>query len=343
MKDESGQAGPTPVSAVRECLGAAGRFPGLVVALSGGPDSVALARAVLLERPDPAAPVVLAHANHQLRGEESDGDEAFVVEFHADLVNAGANALYLARTRLDVRDAAREQGGNLEAVARTLRYRWLTAVAREHRIGLIATGHTASDQAETVLHHILRGTGLSGLRGISRRRELEPGIEVIRPLLSVSHQEILDWLAIIGQSFRYDSSNSDDHYTRNRLRNELLPHLRQHYNPRIDEGLVRLARQAEEVCQQQDEEATELLARAELPQAGALVILDVRPLGEAEGRLVRAVLRRVWQREGWPRREMGLAHWQRLEHLVQADEGGHDLPGKIHARRLGHVLQLGPR
>jgi tRNA(Ile)-lysidine synthase len=315
-----------------------------VVALSGGPDSVALARAVLLVRPDPSTPVVLAHANHQLRGEESEGDEAFVIEFHAALVATGSANLSLARTRLDVQGAARQENANLEAVARALRYRWLAEVARKHGIGLVATGHTASDQAETVLHHILRGTGLSGLRGIAGRRELDsssPRVEVIRPLLTVSRQEILDWLATLGQPFRQDSSNRDDRFTRTRLRHELLPHLRQHYNPRIDLVLVHLAQQAGEVCRREEEEAAGLLARAELPRAGNLVILDVRPLREVEGRRVRAVLRWVWQREGWPRREMGLAHWRQLERLVHDDQGAHDLPGKIRARRNGNVLQLG--
>jgi tRNA(Ile)-lysidine synthase len=327
--------------AVRRCwLSLAEDPPGLVVAVSGGPDSVALLRALLEARGEEPTPLVVAHLNHQLRGPDSDADEAFVAGLHAALVQNGAAHLHLAGRRLDVARLAAGEGGNLEAVARRERYRWLAEVARGHGLRHVATGHTASDQAETVLHHLLRGAGIDGLRGIAPRRPLEQGVEVVRPLLGVTRGQVLTYLHGLGQPARHDASNDDRRLTRNRIRHELLPLLAEHYNPRVEDVLNRLAAQAQEVCAEEDQAADDLLRQAELPRAAALVVLDAGRLGQAPPRLVRCALRRLWRREGWPASEMGFAHWRRLGELAAADAGAHDLPGGVHARRRGGVLQL---
>jgi tRNA(Ile)-lysidine synthase len=315
-------------------------LPGLVVAVSGGPDSIALLRALIGVRGEQPVPLVVAHLNHQLRGAESDVDETFVAELHERLTSQGIADLHCVRHKIDLPRIREEQGGNLEAVARRERYRWLAEVARKAGLHHVATGHTASDQAETVLHHLVRGTGLSGLRGIAFRRELEPGISVVRPLLSITREQVLDFLRERNQAARHDASNDDPGFTRNRIRHELLPLLAHDYNPRIIEALARLAAQVEEVFAEEEPAAEELLCRAERPRAGALVILDVGRLRQSPPRLVRAALRRVWQREGWPMGEMGFEHWQRLADLVAAEDGAHDLPGGARARRRGNVLQL---
>ncbi len=330
------------LAAVRRAWSAlAGPPPGLVVAVSGGPDSIALVRALLAVRPGPAIPLVLAHLNHLLRGPDSNADEAFVRELHQALAAQNDN-LHLVTHRLDVACLAREQADNLEAVARRERYAWLARVARGHSLHHVATGHTADDQAETVLHRLLRGTGLAGLRGIAPRRPLEPGLEVVRPLLSITRDEVLAYLHAIDQPARHDASNDDPRFTRNRIRHELLPLLARDYNRRIAGVLARLAEQADELFRDEEAAARALLQRAELPRAGAVVILDPDVLRQAPPRLVRTLLRLVWQREGWHRGDMGFAHWQRLADLVQAEAGGHDLPAGIQARYQGRVLQLGP-
>jgi tRNA(Ile)-lysidine synthase len=311
----------------------------VVAAVSGGADSVALARALVEGRPSASFPVVLAHLNHQLRGADSDADESFVAGLHAELSAPGVG---LAVQRLDVAQLVQQRRGNLEAVAREERYRWLAGVARQHGLRWVATGHTANDQAETVLHRLLRGTGLEGLRGISARRELGEGVTVVRPLLGTSRAEVLAYLEELGQPFRHDASNDDPRFTRNRIRHQLLPLLRD-FNPRVEEALSRLAQQAEEVCRAEEAQAAELLARAEQPRAGALVILDAATLAAAPRRLVRSALRLVWQREGWPMGGLGFTEWERLADRAGAAPGALDLPGGTHARRCGGVLQLGPR
>jgi tRNA(Ile)-lysidine synthase len=278
-----------------------------------------------------------------LRGPESDADEGFVAGLHAALVAAGVPALDLCRGRLDVGAEARARGANLEAVARRLRYRWLAGVARERGARWVATGHTANDQAETVLHRLLRGTGLQGLRGIAARRELEPGVGVVRPLLRASRADVLAYLGGLGQPYRHDSSNEDRRQTRNRIRRELLPLLAEHYNPAVVTLLARLADQAEEAYRDEEAAARELLRQAELPRAGALLVFDRARLAAVPRRLVRAAFRLAWAREGWPLDGMGYEAWERLAGLVFGEAEAVDLPGGVHARRRERVVQVGRR
>jgi tRNA(Ile)-lysidine synthase len=334
--------GAALVRSAERCLRSlAGIDQGLVVAVSGGPDSVALARAAAAGRwRRPPAPLVLAHLNHQLRGPESDGDEDFVAALHATLAAARVPDLQLRCGRLDVAGLARAQGRNLEDVARRERYRWLAEVARSCGAGWVATGHTAGDQAETVLHRLLRGTGLQGLRGIARQRALEPGVGLVRPLLHCTRGEVRAYLQALDQPFREDGSNRDLRFTRNRIRHELLPHLAEHYNPAVETVLARLADQAAEIHDEEEQHAGVLLQEAERPRAGRMLVLDRARLRESPRRLVRVVFRLLWQREGWPLGEMGHDAWERLAGLVFGENGGVDLPGDIHARPRDNVIQV---
>ncbi len=315
---------------------------GLVVAVSGGPDSVALLRLLLaLARPNQR--LTVAHLNHQLRGAESDADEEFVAEMCRALAGSSASSLPFRSQRIDVADVARRTGENLEAVARQLRYRWLAEVARGEGLCWVATGHTAGDQAETVLHRLLRGTGLLGLRGIAPNRELEPGVHVVRPLLQIGRAPLLQCLEELGQPYRQDSSNQDRRYFRNRIRLELLPLLARDYNPGIEEVLARLAEQAEEVGQAEEQSARELLLAVERPRAGTMVVLDQERLAQESRHRVRDLFRLVWQREGWPMDAMGFEAWERLADLALLETTAVDLPGFVQARRRGRVIQMALR
>jgi tRNA(Ile)-lysidine synthase len=232
-------------------------------------------------------------------------------------------------------------GENLEAVARRERYAWLAQCAEESGVRLVATGHTADDQAETVLLRLLRGTGLQGLRGIAPRRPLAGSIDVIRPLLSVSRAEILDFLRAIGQSFREDQSNTDLRLARNRVRHELLPLLAERYNPGIRILLARLAEQAQAAFRNVETRAQGFLFDAELPRAGDLVILDSAKLRDAPRDLVRGMLRLIWQREGWPRDRFTFDDWDRAAAVAQGELTAVDLPGGVSIRRRERVVQVG--
>jgi tRNA(Ile)-lysidine synthase len=314
---------------------------GLVVAVSGGADSVALTLTTVQARPG-GVPLVLAHFNHLLRGGDSDTDENFVADLHAVLVAAGHAGLRLCLGRADVAAASRAEGANLEAVARRERYRWLAEVARREGAAWVATGHTADDQAETVLHRLLRGSGLRGLRGIAACRPLAAGVSLVRPLLYSTRAEVLDLLHSLGQTYREDATNRDCQRTRSRLRHELIPLLAQKGNPAVVRVLGRLAAQAGEWFMALEEDARELLAAAERPRAGRLVVLDRATLAAAPRHRVCEAFRLLWDREGWPAGAMGHASWNRLAGVAQGEAAGLDLPGGVHVRRRERVVVVGP-
>lgn len=299
-----------------------------VVAVSGGADSVALLRALTEAG---VGPLVVAHFHHGLRGAEADADAAFVREL------AGALACRFELGEADVRAA----GGNLEATARRLRYGWLAEVAAATGAVWVATGHTAGDQAETVLHRLVRGTGLRGLRGVATTAPLGHMV-LVRPLLQAARAEVLAYLAELGQSFCTDSTNADPRFTRNRIRAEVLPLLKA-YNPDATAALNRAAEQAAEAFDLIDRLAADLLGRAELPRAGDLVILDAAAITAAEPLLAREAFRRVWEREGWPTGQFRVAHWHRLLAVARGDPASADFPGGTFAQRAGRVVRLGRR
>jgi len=291
----------------------------------------------------PVGRLVIAHLNHQLRGPESDADEMFVRDWVARMRLDFPGDLRLHCDRKEVASLARVKRQNLESFGRRLRYTWLAEVAVQEGINLVVTGHTADDQAETVLHHILRGTGLRGLRGIAPCQKLEPGVRLVRPMLDVSRGEIVRYLEQEGQSYRQDSSNRDLRYTRNRIRHELLPQLAEHYSPRIVPNLCRLAMGARELFAIREAEAAALLARAELARCGPVVVLNRLLLGKTPRPRLREMFRLLWRRECWPEGQMDFDAWNRLAGLVFGEGSALDLPAGIHARCRERVVQLGRR
>jgi tRNA(Ile)-lysidine synthase len=308
-----------------------------VVAVSGGPDSVALLRAVAVVH---TGPLIVAHLNHQLRGPDSDTDEAFVRDLHTDFRGAGHGFLELCSARIDVAARAHAEHDNLESVARRIRYEWLTGIARERHARWVATGHTADDQAETVLHRLLRGTGLKGLIGVPARRRLAPGIDVVRPMLKVTRAEVLTYLQVEGQAFREDRSNLDLRFTRNRIRHTLLPMLAQEYNPSIVSVLGSLAEQAEDVYRDIEARSRALLGEVELPRIRDGLVFDRSRLTAEPRHLVREVLRLAWEREDWPMGEMTSEHWDRAAAVALSELPAVDLPGGIHVQARDRVIVL---
>ncbi len=210
----------------------------VLIAVSGGPDSTVLLNSLFRLMDNLEIELNLCHVQHGLRGEESIEDERFVISM------AKEYELPLTVRRLEPEEIQKIKSGNLEEHARNLRYQKLVHTALELNCSHIATGHTKSDQAETILHRIMRSTGFSGLCGILPIRE-DMDISIIRPLIHCSRHEIMEYIKKAKLKYRLDSMNEDLSYTRNRIRKELLPLIQDRYNPNIEEALVRLAHTAQ--------------------------------------------------------------------------------------------------
>lgn len=295
------------------------------VAVSGGPDSIALLD-VLAEL---AAMLQLrlgvVHFNHRLRGEESDADEAFVRD--------RADALGLP---FDCESADIAEGENLEAAARQARYGFFERLLAAGAYDRIATGHTRSDQAETVLFRVLRGTGLAGLAGVRPVRE--PGL--VRPLIHVSRCEVLEWLQERNISCRQDSSNLDVRFSRNRLRRDLLPQLASEWNPQVEQALARLGEQAAAEETYWDRIVDEALAKLQLRTSGESVEIDCATARQLEAAVLNRCLDRLARQAKAPGRQMDAAALEQLRAVLDpAGPSEAHLPG-LWARRSCDVLQL---
>lgn len=204
----------------------------VLVALSGGADSVALLRLLCALGYDCRA----AHCNFHLRGTESDRDEAFVRR----MCREQGVTLYV--THFDTQEEARRRKVSIEMAARDLRYAWFEEVRKECGAAVIAVAHHSDDSVETLLLNLIRGTGLNGLRGIRPKNG-----RVVRPLLCMNRQEILTCLKEMGQTYVTDSTNLQNLYTRNKIRLDLLP-LMQTINPSVKENLLKMTAHLEGVA-----------------------------------------------------------------------------------------------
>jgi len=224
----------------------------VIVAVSGGADSVALLRVLLELRHDLGAVLGVAHFNHKIRGAEADADEQFVrdlaqqfeLAFHSGSGDAPAHS--------------RKRKISLETAARELRHSWFAQLVQEGEADKIATAHTQDDQAETILMRILRGTGTRGLAGIAPWQKQK---SLIRPLLNTTRREVEGYLNGLRQSWREDSSNKDLHLARNRIRHQLLPALQSDFNPSIRQTLADLAEVARAEEEYWEKETASLATR----------------------------------------------------------------------------------
>jgi tRNA(Ile)-lysidine synthase len=229
----------------------------VAVAVSGGADSVGLLRVLVETAPEIGLVLAVAHVHHGIRGAEADADARFVEELAQRL------GLPFHLSSVDTPAVAREKKQTLEEAARSLRYAWFRELMAEGKVDVVVTAHTLDDQAETVLHRLLRGAWTEGLGGIHPVVECSQGT-IVRPFLETRREEIRAWLRETGQAWREDASNEDTAHTRNRIRRELMPQL-EGFNPRIAEQLAHVATIARDEESWWEQELAKLLPGLVLP------------------------------------------------------------------------------
>lgn len=223
---------------------------GIIVALSGGADSHALLHALIPLCSDAGVPIMCAHVNHMLRGAEADADEAFCRRICAEY------GVFLEVLRADVPAIAREKGKGFEEAARDVRYAFFAELCEKYpQYGRVATAHTASDNAETVLFNLSRGGGIRGLCGIPPVRG-----SIVRPLIYVTREEVIGYCEENSLEYVTDSTNADTEYSRNFIRAEIVPRLDTLYGGFADSA-ARTSRNLRRDCDYMDSEAKKAFDR----------------------------------------------------------------------------------
>jgi tRNA(Ile)-lysidine synthase len=304
----------------------------VLVAVSGGADSVALLHVLAELRDELRLRISVAHLNHLLRGRDSDDDADFVAR-----VAAGLGVPCDTET-VDVRELAAREGRSLEDAGREARRRFLLRAASRTGCRAVATGHHADDQAETVLLRLIRGAGVRGLAGIE---PVSPD-GFVRPLIECRRRELRLYLDARGIPYREDSSNLDSSFTRNRIRHEVIPLLQRDFNPSIVRALARTSSamaQAEGLLSTlADRAAREVM----IGPTGGTMSLDSRGIRAYDKSTWRYVFQKAFRALVGDSQALSHAHLEALVELVEKRPTGTSihLPGGIRARRGYGTVQI---
>lgn len=294
----------------------------ILVALSGGADSVALLLLFLDLQSKIDFDICAAHLNHGLRGKESQEDEKFVKELCQKF------DIRCITSKEDINKRAKQSRTSVEVAGREARLTFLKKVSQKLKASKIAFGHTMNDQAENVLLRLIRG---SGTKGLSSMRPSEGN--TIRPLLSISRQEIESYLRFKKSSYRIDSSNEDMRFARNKIRHELIPFLKEEYNPEIAETLARTAAILSEEDAFLDSLTSNILAReAKIKNTSVTISLEL--FKHLPSALSRRIIRRIMQIIKGNLRKITFKDIEKARELVMRSQGNRNalLPSGINVR-----------
>jgi tRNA(Ile)-lysidine synthase len=301
-----------------------------VLAVSGGADSIALLHVMQALKRHNYLEIDMhcVHVNHLLRARQADSDEDFVVE------QAGRLKLAVTTRRINVRDFARRNKLSIETAARKLRLKSLLDIAMENNCNCIVMGHQKNDNAETVLHRILRGTGYRGLAGIWPVRKFDDKVWFIRPLLCVTRSEIIDYLQKNKLKWCEDRTNTDCRYTRNYIRHQLLPAVQKDDTGSLIEQLFRLSESARKfyniICQYSDD------IRPNVAKCtGGNIILNLKDFSKQSKPVKVELVRQSLAELGCGERDLTRQHYIRILRLASQKITGRtiELPGGFVVRR----------
>lgn len=295
----------------------------ILIALSGGPDSVVLLHLLTKIRNDFDLSLSAVYINHQIRKQDAKKEEQFCQK----LCDEHDIELHLVSENIPVLSKKIKKG--IEETARDFRYGVFETLSKENGYNKVALGHHLNDRVETVLFRIFRGTGISGLKGIPPKRDI-----YIRPLFDISKQEIIDYLNSHSLSFCQDVSNFSTDYKRNYIRNTIIPELQKNLNPAVEKAILTLT----DTVMEEDEHLSTLAAKklAVLKELtpGGKIILDRKKLDQCDKwlrrRIIRACLTELSDDKTAPDKETV----DRVDKFIQQNEKAVSLPGKIQARRV---------
>lgn len=312
----------------------------LVVAVSGGLDSMVLLRLLseqfsLNRRPERSRPgIQVAHLNHGLRGSESDADQTFVE------AACRCSGLPFVTKTLAVGQVAEVRKQSTEEAARSIRYAWLEEVAIASRADVILTAHHSDDQIETVVHNLLRGTGLRGIQGMQAVRRLKSGVRLVRPLLSCSRSRLREYAESKQITFREDSSNENLEFTRNRLRHQVLPCLLEQGGAGVTEELLRLSKSASDASKILDR-MSGMAAACIVTRTDDHVLLRASPLMSMPDFARAHFFTWLWRQQNWARQRMTEKHWQKLSKAsVAGSFKRFQLPGRVDVSSVSGFIRF---
>jgi tRNA(Ile)-lysidine synthase len=320
---------------VKETIARYGMFaPGdsVLVAVSGGPDSVALLHLLIAMAGEYSLQLAIAHLNHCLRVPESDRDAEFVSAL------AGKFSLPFYLEKKDVRAFQRRRRLSLEEAARQVRYAFYDAVASKDGYNKIATGHHSDDNAELVLMNLLRGSGPLGLSGIAPVRD----DKIVRPLIHLKRSEILDYNSENKIAFVTDISNTDPSFRRNKIRHHLIPELKKSYNPAIVDSLNRLAEILLAEDQWMDEALEPVFNECVLNRKAERISLAIPGVNGMGPAVARRIIRKAIFSVKQDLRRITFLHVNAVLELAKKDQvcGSLDLPGGIRVIKDTAVLTI---
>ncbi|MGB2661913.1 MAG: tRNA lysidine(34) synthetase TilS [Candidatus Omnitrophota bacterium] len=307
----------------------------VLVAVSGGPDSVGLLKAFSDLQRSLKIEIVVGNLDHGIRGKESARDSDFVKRLSEKL------GLVFAHKKIKLGTRAKGKK-SLEELAREERYAFLKEAAKKNKCGVIATGHTLDDQAETVLMRIITGASPAGVAGIPPIRQ-DGRFRLIRPFIRTQKKDVQDYLEASGQEHVEDRTNLDVKIKRNKVRLEVLPQLEK-VNPRIKRSLANLADAFREdfLLPMEDEERA---SRRNVKEGKGSVVIKIADLVLQPKMLRKAIFKESIKRAGGNIKKLTYRHWMDMDYLLRAGEKGKslDFPGGIKATKRDREIMFEKR
>lgn len=306
----------------------------VIVAVSGGPDSVFLLHALDYLSKRIAIELLVANLDHGMRGKESISDSRFVLDLSGRLdIKCHHEKIRISRKDLSL-------GISTEELLRKKRYEFFKKIASKARATVLATGHTLDDQAETILMRIIKGATMKGLVGILPTR-MNNNIRIIRPLIHIEKNDILVFMKKNKMHFRTDRTNTDEKYFRNVTRKKILPYLSK-YNPRLKRSLSQMA---ESLQEDYDFIETEKAKRDLISAKNGKITINLRDIVIQPKSLQREILRDAIIKTGASVKKLTYRHWKEMDNFIRFKRRGQsiDLPGGVIMKREEKTLSLNQR